>query len=339
MIFDSAISKLIKKEDISPEEMSWSIEAVISGDLKTPDIESFLKLLREKGEAADEIAAAAAVMRRHAVKFSRQYPEALDTCGTGGDAKNTLNVSTLSALVACAAGVKVAKHGNRSVSGVCGSADLLEMLGMKIDLSAASAEKCLNQTGFSFLFAPLFHPAVKHATQARKNIQGKTLFNLLGPLTNPLGVKRQLLGVYSRELVEKMADVLRRLGLERALVVHGSDGLDEISISDSTYTAEIAGGKIKTSFLAPEAVELKRRDLSEIHCPAKSENLKKAHEVFQGVPGAALDIVCLNAAATLFIAEKSASVPEGFKLAKETISSGVAAKKLEEIVKFTKATA
>ena len=335
MIFNNTLSKLAKKEDISQEEVSWVMENIMSGDLKTPDIESFLMLLREKGETADEITAAAKVLRKHSLQFSRQYPEALDTCGTGGDAKNTINVSTLSALVACAAGAKVAKHGNRSVSGLCGSADLLEMLGVKIDLSPEAAETCLNETGFSFLFAPVFHPAVRHAMDARKNIQGKTIFNLLGPLTNPAQVKQQLLGVYSRERVETMAGVLQKLGLQKALVVHGSDGLDEISLSDSTYMAELDGGEIKTFFFAPEAVGLKRKSLSEIHCDTKFENLKKAGDVLDGVAGASLDIVCLNAAACLFISGKSGSFQEGFQSARDCISSGKAKKKLREIVEFT----
>lgn len=335
MPFENVLSRLMHKSDLTPEEMAGAVESIMSGALKTPDIESFLRLLREKGETPDEIAAAVKVMRKHSLRFSREYPEALDTCGTGGDAKNTLNVSTLAALLACAAGVTVAKHGNRSVSSLCGSADLLEMLGVRIALSPQGAEACLNETGFAFLFAPHFHPAVKHAMEARKNIQGKTLFNLLGPLTNPAGVKHQLLGVYSRELVETMAGVLQRLGMERGMVVHGSDGMDEISLSDSTYTAMIESGQIHTAFLAPEAVSLSRRKIAEISCSTKAENKRMAEDVMSGAPGAPLDIVCLNAAAAIHVAGKAASFIEGYKIARETAASGKIKEKLSQIVKVS----
>ncbi len=339
MHFENALNQLMQKKDVAPEAMAGVVESIMSGELKTPDIESFLRLLQEKGETPDEIAAAVKVMRRHSLKFSREYPEALDTCGTGGDAKNTMNVSTLAALVACAAGVKVAKHGNRSVSSLCGSADLLEMLGIRIDLTPESAEKCLNETGFAFLFAPLFHPAVKHAMEARKKIKGKTLFNLLGPLTNPAGVKHQLLGVYSRDLVDTMGRVLERLGMERAMVVHGSDGLDEISLSDSTYTARIEKNEIHTAFLAPEAVGLKRRELATISCGSKQENLKRAEEVLSGTEGAPLDIVCLNAAAAIHVAGRSASFAEGYQIARDTVRAGKVRAKVAEIVRFSEAAA
>lgn len=334
MNFDAILSRLTKKENLSPEEIASAIERIMAGSVDTPQIESFLVLLRQKGETAAEIAAAAKVMRKHAVHFKHSYPETIDTCGTGGDAQNTLNVSTLSAIVACAAGVKIAKHGNRSVSSVCGSADLLELLGVKADLAPEKAEKCLEATGFAFLFAPLFHPAVKHAMAARRNIQGKTLFNLLGPLTNPAGVKRQVIGVYSQDAAEKTAEALRLLGLERALVVHGSDGLDEISISDSTYTAELKHGVINHAFVAPEAVKLKRRPIEEIRCASKDDNKKKALDVLAGKPGAPFDIVCFNAAAAIWIAGEMPLV-EAFETARETLLSGKAKSKLEEIRRFT----
>lgn len=254
---NTLISKLKNSQNLSDPEMAQAIESIMSGGCVTSEIEAFLTFLRDKGEASSEIAAAAKVMRRHSSKLPHNYPDLLDTCGTGGDAKNTVNVSTIAAIVACAAGAQVAKHGNRSVSSVCGSADLLEMLGVKIDLSPAQVAQCLERTGFAFMFAPIFHPSVKHAMAARKNVGGKTIFNLLGPLTNPAGAHYQLLGVYSDRVLMPVASALLALGLKRAMVVHGSDGMDEITTCGPTRVVMVDEGKIHEKKLDPAMFRMK----------------------------------------------------------------------------------
>jgi anthranilate phosphoribosyltransferase len=327
-------AKLNKGESLSGPEMTGAMEEIISGTLETGQIEGFLLALRKKGESVTEIAAAARVMRAHALKLSRSYPELLDTCGTGGDGKYTLNVSTLAALVACAAGARVAKHGNRSVSSVCGSADLLELLGVAVDLEPAAVERMISATGFGFFFAPRFHPAVKHAMPARKNIKGKTLFNILGPLSNPAGACHQLLGVYEERLVETCAGVLGELGSKRALVVHGADGLDEISISGTTIVAELTEGVVNTYTISPEEFGISKAPAEALYCAKKEENKECALQILKGRPGPGFDIVRLNAAAALYAAGKAVSIQEGVLAATKALISGAAFKKLEEITRF-----
>lgn len=329
-------AKLNKGESLSGPEMTGAMEEIISGTLETGQIEGFLLALRKKGESVTEIAAAARVMRAHALKLSRSYPELLDTCGTGGDGKHTLNVSTLAALVACAAGARVAKHGNRSVSSVCGSADLLELLGVAVDLEPAAVERMISATGFGFFFAPRFHPAVKHAMPARKNIKGKTLFNILGPLSNPAGACHQLLGVYEERLVETCAGVLRELGSKRALVVHGADGLDEISISGPTIVAELTEGVVNTYTISPDEFGISKAPAEALYCAKKEENKERALQILKGRPGPGFDIVRLNAAAALYAAGKAVSIQEGVLAATKTLAGGSAFQKLEEIVAFTR---
>ncbi len=316
-------------------EVESMMRQIMAGSVGTPEIESFLLALRNRGETVEEISSAARVMREFSVKISRPYPDLLDTCGTGGDAKNTLNVSTLAAIIASAAGARIAKHGNRSVSSVCGSADLLEFLGMKINLLPTSVERCIEKTGFGFFFAPNFHPATKAAMPARKNIQGKTLFNLLGPLTNPAGARHQLLGVYEERLAPLLANVLLTLGTQRALVVHGFDGLDEISLSGPTQVAEIQGGSIKSYRFTPEEVGLKSASLDSIQTHSKEESGELALRILGGAPGPGSDIVCLNAGAALYVIGMVRSIREGFVLAHETIQLGKALQKLDELVRVT----
>lgn len=312
------------------------MDAIVTGRFPDIEIERFLLDLRSKGETIEEITAAVRVMRKHAIGLSKSFPGLLDTCGTGGDAKNTLNVSTLSAIVVAACGARVAKHGNRSVSSVCGSADLLEMLGVKIDLSAAEAEKCLEKTGFGFFFAPVFHPAVKHAMPARKRIQGKTIFNILGPLSNPAGADYQLVGVYEKRLVELVAAALKNLGTKKALVVHSHEGLDEFSVSDETDVAELRDAKVYTYRVRPEDFGFKRHKLSDIQVFSKDEAKKIALEIFKGtLRGAPRDIVELNAGAGLYVAEKATSIQEGVLMAGTVLNNGKAATKLDEIIKIT----
>jgi anthranilate phosphoribosyltransferase len=333
--FPAILPKLTGRTELSSADMTAAMEEILQGRASDPDIEAFLTALRDKGETPGEIAAAASVMRRHAVSLSKPHPRVLDTCGTGGDAKHTLNVSTLAAFVAAAAGVLVAKHGNRSVSSVCGSADLLEALGVRVDLRASDVEHCLETQGFAFFFAPTFHPATRAAMAARKKIGGKTLFNLLGPLSNPAGARFQLVGVYSAPLVETVAHVLSSLGSERAMVVHGEDGLDELTLSGPTLVAELEGGKVRTYRYTPEEAGLPRADLSRLRCDTKEASVQAAVEVLDGTPGPHRNVVCLNAGAALYVAGAAPSIAAGAKLAAETLTSGAAKRKLAEVADFT----
>lgn len=329
------ILKLGKKKPLTAGEMNLAMEQIMSGNASDSQIEEFLLALREKGETVDEIVAAAKVMRRHALGLSKEVPNLLDTCGTGGDNQCTLNVSTLSALVACAAGAKVAKHGNRSVTSVCGSADLLEMLGVKIDLPPETVLRCIEETGFGFFFAPQFHPAIKQAMPARKKIKGKTLFNLLGPLTNPAKASRQLLGVYEKRLVPLLAQALLKLGIERALVVHGDDGLDEISVSGATNVAEIRQGSVMQYRVLPEDFNLKQEPIENLRVSSKEESLDLALKVIQGDVNAASKIVCLNAAAALYLSDKVHSIKEGILMAMDMLQDRRVEKKLKQVAQFS----
>ncbi len=332
----SPLTKLRQKKALTPLEMKSFMENLMTGKVPDQEIESFLLLLRKKGETADEIAAAAQVMRENAVKLPKNFPDLLDTCGTGGDGQKTLNISTLSALTACAAGARVAKHGNRSVSSVCGSADLLEMLGVKIDFPAEKVAQSLEKTGFGFFFAPVFHPAVKAAMPARKRIQGKTLFNILGPLSNPAKAPYQIVGVYEERLVELVSKALKKLGCLRAMVVYGMDGLDEISISGETKIAELKDGEISTYKAVPEDFGLKRESMESIRCQTPEDAKKAALKVLKGDSGAFSKIVSLNAAAALYTAGKVKSIKQGLLMAMETLEKGLVEKKLKQITDFSK---
>ena len=330
-----ALIQLGKEKPLSGMQMTAVMESIVAGALSDGQIEQFLVALRDKGESVDEIAAAAKVMRRVAVPLPKKFPDLLDTCGTGGDNLKTLNVSTLSALVACSAGAQVAKHGNRSVSSVCGSADLLELLGVKVDLSPENVAACLTRTGFGFFFAPLFHPATRFAMPARKKIQGKTIFNLLGPLANPAQARYQLLGVYSSQLVKPMAQVLVQLGVERALVVHGHDGLDEISLSGKTSICEVKGKEILQYEVVPEDFNLKRESIESLRCMTKEAGRDAAIGVLKGDQNGAMKIVSLNAAAALYCCGKARSIKEGLLVAIDALESGKAQKKLTEVALFS----
>ena len=330
-----ALLKLNQKNSLSPDEMTTAMEWVVSGQAPDAEIEKFLLLLREKGETAEEIVAAVRVMRKHAVKLSKSYPDLLDTCGTGGDAQFTLNISTLAALVACAAGIRVAKHGNRSVSSVSGSADLLSALGIPLDLSVQSLEASLEKTGFAFFFAPKFHPATRFAMPARKKIQGKTIFNILGPLSNPAGVAYQVVGVYDHKLVEIVAKALAELGVKRALVVHGADGVDEISISSQTTAMELNDGGLKEYTITPETCGVLRAPMDYLRCRSQEEAKTLALSVLKGRKGAPTDVVSLNAGAALYIAGKADSLKCGTSLSHSLLVQGNVYQKLEEIVSFS----
>lgn len=274
-------------------------------------------------------------MRAHAVKLSKNYPDLLDTCGTGGDNQKTFNVSTLSAIVACAAGAAVGKHGNRSVSSLCGSADLLEMMGVRLDAEPGEVEQSLAATGFGFFFAPYFHPATKSVMPARKNIRGKTIFNILGPLSNPANAKHQLVGVYEERLVGVLAEVLLQLGIQKAMVVFGREGLDEISLSGETAAAQISGGQIKMLTLRPEAFGFKQASIETLRCDSKEKNLEIAMKILNAEKSPRSDIVAFNAGAALFVADKASSIKEGIAMAQNVLQNGTALTRLEQIVSFS----
>lgn len=329
-----AINILVGGIDLSEHEMRESMTEIMEGRATDAQIGAFLTALRLKGETVTEISAAARVMREKATAI--RGPEGiLDTCGTGGDMAGTFNISTTAALVAAACGVPVAKHGNRSVSSLSGSADVLEALGIKIDLPPEKVEKCLFETGFGFLFAPLFHPAMKYAIGPRREMGIRTVFNILGPLTNPAGAKRQLMGVFSGNLTETLCRVLGNLGAEAAMVVHGEDGLDEITVTNGTMVSRLAGGQVENSIISPEDFGFKKASIEDITGANKDANAKITLAVLGGEKGPRRDIVLLNAAAALVVAGKTENMSDAVEMAAEAVDSGRALGKLTEIKKFS----
>lgn len=329
-----AISLITQDINLSEAEMAECMKEIMEGKATDAQIGALLTALRIKGETVEEITAAARIMRQKATMINA--PEGvIDTCGTGGDMSHTFNISTAVAIVVASVGVPIAKHGNRSVSSRSGSADVLEALGVKIDLSPEKVERCLFETGFGFLFAPLFHPAMKYAIGPRKEIGIRTIFNILGPLTNPAGAKRQILGVFADRLTDPLAQVLGNLGAEDVMVVHGEDGLDEITISDGTKVSRFRDGKIDNFFLTPEDFGLKRSDVKELLGGDKDENAKILLQILKGEKGPKRDIVLINSAAALAVAGRIEDFKEGVMIASEAIDSGRAMRKLEDIIKVT----
>lgn len=329
-----AINILINDISLSETEMAECMNEIMEGRATDAQIGAFLAALRIKGETVDEITGAARIMREKAAKISA--PEGvLDTCGTGGDMSHTFNISTTVAIVAAAAGVPVAKHGNRSVSSKSGSADVLEALGVKIDLQPEKVEKCLFETGFGFLFAPLFHPAMKYAIGPRREMGVRTIFNILGPITNPAGAKRQIVGVFSGNLTDTLARVLGNLGAEDAMVVHGEDGLDEITITNGTKASRFSNGKVEDLILSPEDFGLERGKRDDLIGGDKDENAKIFMQILNGKKGPKRDIVIINSAAAIVIAGKTDDLRTGAEMAKDALDSGRALKKLEDIKKVS----
>lgn len=329
-----AIGILIGGIDLSEDEMGACMTEIMEGSATDAQIASFLTALRLKGETVDEITGAARTMREKATTI--KAPDGtLDTCGTGGDMAGTLNVSTAAALVVAASGVPVAKHGNRSVSSKSGSADVLEALGVKIELTPEQVERCLFETGFGFLFAPIFHPAMKYAVGPRREIGVRTIFNILGPITNPAGAKRQLLGVFADHLTDTLAQVLANLGAEDVMVVHGEDGLDEITITDGTKVSRYSGGRLENSILYPLDFGLETASIEDIAGADRETNAGIITAIFEGEKGPKRDIVLMNAAAALVVAGKTENLREAFSMAADAVDSGRARAKLEEIIKFT----
>lgn len=327
-----AIQKVIEGNDLTEREVIDVMRVIMEGNATDAQIAAFLTALRIKGETIEEITGAVKVMREK-VTAIKSPPDTVDTCGTGGDMSHTFNISTTSAIVVAACGVPVAKHGNRSVSSRCGSADVLEALGIKIDLEPSKVEQCLETTGFGFMFAPLFHPAMKYAIGPRKEMGVRTIFNILGPMTNPAGADRQVLGVFSDSLTEPLAQVLANLEVKHAFVVHGVDGLDEITNTGKTKISELKDGKVDTYFISPDDFGLSSADKSELSGGDAEANAAMTVEILEGKKGAKRDIVIMNAAAALITGDKAADFREAAALASQAIDSGAARGKLEEVKK------
>jgi len=326
--------KIVKGRHLSEQEAEVMMEAIMSGSATPAQIGGMLTALSIKGETIDEIAGCARVMRRKATPVN-SLSQLVDTCGTGGDKKDTFNISTAAAFVAAGAGLTIAKHGNRSVSSKCGSADVLEALGININLGAQAVEESMRQVGIGFLFAPVFHKAMKNVVGPRREIGIRTIFNILGPLTNPAGAQGQVLGVFQAELTEMLAEVLLKLGTEHALVVHGMDGLDEISICSSTKITEVKNGMIKTYYIEPEDFGLQRAAALSIAGGTAADNSKIVLAVLQGEKGPRRDVVLLNTAAALVAGNKASDLTAGVAMAADSIDSGRALGKLQELQIFT----
>jgi anthranilate phosphoribosyltransferase len=330
-----AIARLVERADLEQGEAEAVMHEIMLGEATPVQIGAFATALRMKGETAGEIAGCARAMRAKCVRVVTATKPLMDTCGTGGDGAGTFNVSTAVALVIAGAGVPVAKHGNRSVSSRCGSADVLEALGVRIDLKPQQMARCIDEAGIGFLFAPLLHPAMKHAALPRREIGIRTIFNILGPLTNPASASSQLLGVYDPSLVETMAEVLDILGVHSALVVHGAGGLDELSLSGTNRVTRLRGGKLDSFCVDPRDLGLPLAESTEIRGGSPEENAAMMKAVLGGVRGAVRDTVLLNAAAGLVAAERADGFEEARGLAVRSIDSGAALGKLDSLVNLT----
>ncbi len=345
VMIDETIEKIEVGADLTRAEADGVMEQILSGGATDAQIMQLLAALQMKGETVEELVGFATAMRRHATKiFPRDYARhgepLVDTCGTGGDAKGTFNVSTAAAFVVAGAGVRVAKHGNRSISSKCGSADVLEELGVRIDLEPGQVARCIDEIGIGFLFAPAMHAATRHAMRARREMRGRTVFNLLGPLTNPAGASAQVAGVYAASFTELMARALGELGVKRAFVVHGADGLDEISIGGETCVAELRNGAVRSYTVIPEDFGLPRAPLENILGGDAKHNAQIIHKVLgraslQHEHGPRRDIVCANAAAALVASGRASDWLDGLRISTESIDSGAAAERLEALVAFT----
>ncbi|HWP42834.1 MAG TPA: anthranilate phosphoribosyltransferase [Blastocatellia bacterium] len=346
MTITEAIKKVVDRQDLSVDEAEAVLEQIMTGQCTDAQIGSLLTALRMKGETVAELTGFARVMRRKAAPVRPESAVAaemggterealIDTCGTGGDISGSFNVSTATAFVVAGAGVRVAKHGNRSVSSQCGSADVVEALGVKLEIPPERIGRCIDEVGIGFLYAPLLHEAMKHVAPARRQMGIRTIFNMIGPLTNPARANTQVIGVYDERLTEMLADVLRSLGSSRALVVHGSDGLDEITISGESRVTELNNSEIRTYTVRPEDFGVARAQLSEIRGGDAGQNARIILGVLKGERGPRRDIVLLNAAAALVASSKASDLAEGVKLAGEAIDSGSAMEKLRRLIEFT----
>ncbi|MDH5191678.1 MAG: anthranilate phosphoribosyltransferase [Gammaproteobacteria bacterium] len=335
MDMQTAIRTVTERNNLNKDEMRAVMHTIMTGEATPSQIGGFLIGLRMKGETVEEIAAAAEVMRELATPVKVDGEHVVDIVGTGGDASNTFNISTACTFVVAAAGGTVAKHGNRSVSSKSGSADLLEAAGVNLEISPEQVGQCINELGVGFMFAPKHHSAMKHAIGPRKEMGVRTIFNVLGPLTNPAGAPNQLLGVFAHELVEPLAEVLGKLGSHHVMVVHSSDGMDEISIGAPTFVAELNGNAVTTYTITPEQFGFTETNISEIQVADAKESLKMINAVLDNQAGPARDIVCMNAGAAIYVAGLAASLEEGVEKAQQVIASGAAKEKLEALIKLS----
>jgi anthranilate phosphoribosyltransferase len=335
MEIKQAISNIVDRIDLTGEEMTDVMNLIMTGGATPIQIGGVLAGLRTKGETVDEIVAAATVMRALATRIDVRSENLVDTCGTGGDSSSTFNVSTAAAFVVAAAGGRVAKHGNRSMSSKSGSADVLEALGINLDIPPERVAGCIDDIGLGFLFAPAYHAATRFAAAPRQELGTRTLFNLLGPLTNPAGAPHQLLGVFAARWVEPMAKVLRKLGSKHVLVVHSEDGLDEFSIAAATNVAELHEGQVHTYIFKPESIGIQRQSLEDVRVASPEESAALIRAVFAGQPGAAADIVALNAGAALYAADVASSIAEGVEQARQVLADGTAAAKVKALRELT----
>jgi len=335
-MFPALIEKLMRREDLTSEEASAAMTEVMEGRAADAQIAGFLTCLAMKGERAQEIVGLARTMRAHAIKLSRHFDQVFDTCGTGGDRSGTFNISSCVAVVVASCGVRVAKHGNRSVSSLSGSADVFEALGVHVGASPAAVERCLTDANIGFFFAPTFHPSMRHAASTRRALGVRTAFNLLGPLTNPAGATRQIVGVPRSEFTELLARSLMLLGSDRAWVVHGADGIDEISTTGYTKVSECRDGAVKTFYLHPGDFGMSKAAAGALRGGSAVENAAIITDVLAGQPGAARDVVVLNTGAALFVAGQADSIRDGMSQAARAIDSGAARETLGQLVALSR---
>ena len=335
-MIQDALAQLLDGKDLSRDESRRVMDSIMSGDATPAQIGGFLVALRLKGETADEIAGAAEAMRAHVIPVRPQRDDLVDTAGTGGDGGKTFNISTAAALVAAAAGAGVAKHGNRSVSSLSGSADVLEELGFRLELSPEQIAQSIDDLGFGFMFAPTHHPAMRHAGPVRTQLAARTVFNVLGPLTNPAGARAQVVGVYSPELVPVIADVLARLGARRAYVVHGAGGIDELSPAGPNLVCEVVAGDVRQREVDPEELGIPRCDPDDLRGGPAVENAQRIRDVFEGAGGGGRSAVLLNAGGAIAAAGRAADLREGIEVAREALDSGAATSRLAELAAFSR---
>jgi anthranilate phosphoribosyltransferase len=335
-MIQQALARLLDGHDLSREEARGVMGSIMNGEATQAQIAGFLIALRTKGETADEIAGCAEAMREHALPVRPRRNDLVDTAGTGGDGARTINISTAAALVAAAAGAGVAKHGNRAVSSACGSADVLEALGFDLDLTAERVAQSIDELGFGFLFAPTHHPAMRHAAPVRSELAARTVFNVLGPLTNPAGARAQVVGVYAPELVRTIAEVLAQLGATRAFVVHGAGGIDELSPSGPNFVCEVVNGDIRARNIDPLEFGLPRCDPAELRGGSPEENAAAIRGVFAGEDGGRRSAILLNAAGAIAAGGHADDLREGLELAREAVDSGAAAARLDALIAFTR---
>jgi anthranilate phosphoribosyltransferase len=334
-MIQEALHKLIEHQDLTKHESYECVMQIMSGRTSDALIASFLTALRIKGETIPEISGAAMAMREMSTRISSTRENLVDTCGTGGDGLGTINVSTVAAIIASSAGAAVAKHGNKAVSSKSGSADVLKALGVNIEVSKEVMEKCLNEIGIAFLFAPTLHSAMKYAAPVRKELGIRTIFNILGPLTNPAGAKRQVLGVYRTMLTDMLAFVLQDLGTERAMVVHGVGGLDEISTFGETRVTELKNGHVTSYIFNPESIGVSLSDVAHVSGGTSEQNAEIIRTIVGGKKGAPRDIAVVNAGAALYVADMAESIGDGVRRAADAIDSGAAKNKLKQLIEYT----